>query len=105
MVPFVPYAGPGAGLGQASTVSIASSSLPWWQQIAIPVAQQVGSAFSQRIAYGTPPPYAYPGGSSFYLQPGAGSPYIGTGFGGFDPRTLLLLGVGGLALVMLMGRR
>ena len=103
MVPFVPFAGPRAGLGQGTpaTVEIQPSSLPWWQQIVIPVGQQVGSAVSQRIAYGQQP---YFGASGFFLQPGAGSPYYGTGFGGFDPRTLLLLGAG-LALVVFLSRR
>lgn len=42
--------------------------------------------------------------SYFYYQPGGGAPFYGTGVGGFDPKILLLLG-GGLALVMLLGRR
>lgn len=107
-VPFVPFAGPSAGLG-AETIQIAPSTLPFWQQILIPVGQQIGGAVSSRIAYGRQPapyttPYGGGYGSSFYVDPGTGQPWAGGAFGGFDPKILLLLG-GGLALVMLMSRR
>jgi len=108
-VPFVPFAGPSAGLGQAQTVQIAPSNLPFWQQILIPVGQSIGGAVSSRIAYGRhPAPYTSPFGggygSQFYFDPGTGQPYTGAGFGGFDPKMLLLFG-GGIALLMMLSRR
>lgn len=102
MVPFVPFAGPSAGLGQATDPALAPGS---WREFAFRLAQPFAGALSQRIAYGTPPPYGYPTTtSSFFFQPGEGAPYYGTGFGGFDPKTLLLLG-GGVALLMMLSRR
>lgn len=90
------------GLGQTpSTVAIAPSSLPWWQQIAIPVAQSVGSAVSSRIAYGKQPYGAYPSGFAVSTPYGA---YGGGSYGSFQPSTLLLIGGAALLAMMLMRR-
>jgi hypothetical protein len=91
-----------AGLGDGpSTVSIAPSSLPWWQQIAIPVGQSVGSAAAQRLAYGQQPYGAYPSGFQLSTPYGA---YGGGTFGSFQPSTLLLIG-GAALLAMMMLRK
>lgn len=94
----IPYVHALSGLGQGpSTVQISQSDLPWWQQIAIPVGQSVGTAVSQRIAYGQQPYGGYPSGFMFQGPAGA---YGGGAYGSFQPSTLLL--VGGAALLALM---
>lgn len=98
----IPYVHALSGLGDGpSTVAIAPSSLPWWQQIAIPVGQSVGSAVSQRIAYGQQQYGAYPSGFQFSTPYGA---YGGGSFGSFQPSTLLLIG-GATLLAMMMLRK
>lgn len=105
-MPFVSFAGPSAGLGQAQpppSTYVIPSQYNWWQQILIPLGQSVGGAVSSRIAYGRQPapyttPYGYGSGS-----PGTGLPYAGGGIGGFDPKILLLFG-GAFALLMMLRR-
>lgn len=98
MVPFVPFAGPSAGLSQGEPAAPGT-----WREFAFRIADPFSKALAQRIAYGTPPPYAYPGSSGVFFQP-AGGGYYGTSFGSFDPKMLLLLG-GAVALVVFMSRR
>jgi hypothetical protein len=94
----IPYVHSLSGLGQSpSTVQISPSELPWWQQIAIPVGQSVGSAVSQRIAYGQQPYGAYPSGFMYQTPYGQ---YGGGAYGSFQPSSLLL--IGGAALLALM---
>lgn len=94
----IPYVHSLAGLGQGpSTVQISPSALPWWQQIAIPVGQSVGTAVSQRIAYGKNQYGGYPSGFTLGTPYGM---YGGGAFGSFQPSTLLL--IGGAALVAMM---
>lgn len=101
----LPYVHSVGGLG-ANDLVATSSSDPWGVRIAEAFGTPIIGALSQRIAYGKPPEYAYPtGNSSLYYQPGgASTPYFGYGTGGFDPRTLMLIGGAGLLAMMLLRR-
>lgn len=95
-IPYVHALGPHRGLALPYPQSEPASE-PYWFRIVDPFVH----AFSSRIAHGQTPVTAAPSGA--YVQTPIGSVSGGT-WGGFDPRTLLLIG-GAAVLFLAMAKK
>ena len=103
-IPYVTAVENRDGLGQSQPAPLVATSEkdPVGFRLAETLGRPILAALSSRIAYGQTPGAAYyPSG--FGVQTPTGF-YGGGAFGGFDPRTILLIGGAGLLALMLMRR-